>query len=70
MSLSCDNTTTILGIVNPWISYLWFTIRNHGLFEWKSKPKINHFDIWSIWPFNHIGQVDLNMSNLIDGFFY
>jgi hypothetical protein len=21
---------------------------NHGLFDWKIKPKANHFDIWSI----------------------
>jgi len=24
------------------------TTRNHGLFDWKTRPKINHFDIWSI----------------------
>jgi len=24
------------------------TTRNHGLFDWKIKQKINHFDIWSI----------------------
>jgi hypothetical protein len=44
-------------------------IRNHDLFDWKIKRKTNHFDISSIWSFNHTKQVDLNMSNLIDGFF-
>jgi len=35
------------------------------------KPKKkNHFDIWSISPLNHIRQVDLNMFNLINGFFW
>jgi hypothetical protein len=47
---------------------LTFTTRNHGLFYWKNKPKINHFDIWSIWAFNHIEQADLNMFNSIGGF--
>jgi hypothetical protein len=45
------------------------TIRNHGLFDWKTKPKTSKFDIWLIWPLSHIGQVDLNTSNLIIGFF-
>jgi hypothetical protein len=47
---------------------LTFITKNHGLFYWKNKPKISHFDIWSIWALNHIGQVDLNMFNLIGGF--
>ncbi len=24
------------------------TGRNHGLFDWKIRPKTNHFDIWSV----------------------
>jgi hypothetical protein len=32
------------------------------------KPKTNHFGIWSIWPFSHTKQVDLNMSNLTSGY--
>jgi hypothetical protein len=35
----------------------------------KIKPNTNHFDIWSIWPFSHTGQINLNTSNLISGFF-
>ncbi len=45
-------------------------LRNHDLFDWKTKPKIKHFDIWSVWSFNYTEQVNLKMSNLIDGFFY
>ncbi len=30
------------------------TIRNHGVFDKKTKPKTNHFYIWSIWPISHI----------------
>ncbi len=25
-----------------------FTTRNHDLFDWKTKPRTSHFDIWSI----------------------
>jgi hypothetical protein len=46
-----------------------FITKNRDLFDWKIKQKTNHFDIWSIWPFSHIEQIDLNMSNLTDGFF-
>ncbi len=46
------------------------TTRIHGLFDLKTRLKNNHFDIWSIWPLSHTRQVDLNMSNLIGGFFY
>ncbi len=28
--------------------YVTPTKRNHGLFDWKTRPKITHFDIWSI----------------------
>ncbi len=31
------------------------TTRNHSLFDWKTKPKTNHFDIWSI---NHLVILD------------
>jgi hypothetical protein len=24
------------------------TTRNHSLFDWKTRQKTNHFDIWSI----------------------
>jgi hypothetical protein len=44
--------------------------RNHGLFDLKTRLKTSHFNIWSIWPLSHIRQIDLNMSNLIGGFFY
>jgi hypothetical protein len=27
--------------------------RNHGLFNWKTKPKTNHFDIWTS-QFEHV----------------
>jgi hypothetical protein len=45
------------------------TTRNHCSFDYKARPKTIDFDIWSIWPFGHIKQVDLNTSNLIGGFF-
>jgi hypothetical protein len=35
----------------------------------KLDQKSTHFDICSIWPLNHIGQVDLNTSNLTNVFF-
>jgi hypothetical protein len=45
------------------------TTRNHGLFDLKTRLKTSHFDIWSIWPLNRTRQTDLNMLNLIGGFF-
>jgi hypothetical protein len=30
-------------------------LQNMVLFDWKIKPKTIHFNIWSIWPFGHIG---------------
>jgi hypothetical protein len=47
---------------------LTITTRDHGLFDLKIKQKTSHFDIWSIWPLSHTRQINLNMSNLIDGF--
>jgi hypothetical protein len=56
-----------------YLIYMYITfiiIKNHHLFDWKTKQKISDFDIWSIWPFSHTRKVDLNMSNLTTGFFY
>jgi hypothetical protein len=49
-------------------TFLTFTKEIMVYFIGKKKPKISHFDIWSIWALCHIGQVDFNMFNLISGF--
>jgi hypothetical protein len=48
--------------------FQWCHYKKHGLFDWKIRPKTIPFDLWSIWPFGHTGQVNLNTSNLTSDF--
>jgi hypothetical protein len=36
----------------------------------KTRPKTIHVDLWSIWPFGHTNQVNLNTSNFTSGFWF
>jgi len=55
-------------ILNVLFKYKWKRnahTTNHGLFDYKTRLKTSHFDIWSIWPLNlNTKKVNLNMSNL------
>jgi len=67
-SLHLEYKKVLKTLVGAPIKFEIIVTRNHGLSNWKTKPKTNHFDIWSISPLNHTRQVDLNTFNLTSGF--